>query len=118
MLFSKSKRFNTVIQKLKKDSESKRAVDADNRSSKAAQDAGTDGQTQSFIFGVFGFSNRRRRDIDGTLATLFDCIVRAGILKDDSLDFIQSESFTGIRGKRDFVEIIIIEREEWNLKTK
>lgn len=112
MLFSKSKRFNTVIQKLKKDSEGKRPVNADNRSSEAAQDAGTDRQTQSFILGVFGLSNRRRRDIDGTLATLFDCLVRAGIIKDDSLDYIQAESFTGIRGKRDCVEIIIIERED------
>lgn len=112
MLFSKSKRFNTVIQKLKKDSQDKRPVDADNRSKKTKKDAGADGQTQSFIFGVFGFSNRRHRDIDGTLATLFDCLVRAGIFKDDSLDFIQAESFTGIRDKRDFVEIIIIEREE------
>jgi Holliday junction resolvase RusA-like endonuclease len=111
MLQRKSKRFNTVIQKLKKDSENKRPVDADNRSSQAEEDEGADRQTQSVILGVFGFSNRRCRDIDGTLATLFDCLIRAGILKDDSLDFIQAESFTGIRGKRDFVEIIIIERE-------
>ena len=109
MLFSRSKRFNTKLQKLKKDSESKRQVDADNRSDETAQDAGADRQTQSLIFGVFWFSNRRRRDIDGTLATLLDCLVRAGIFKDDSLDFIQAESFTGIRGQRDFVEIIIIE---------
>ena len=109
MLFSRSKRFNTKLQKLKKDSQNKRPVDADNRSKKTKKDAGTDGQTRSFIFGVFGFSNRRRRDIDGTLATLFDCLVRAGIFKDDSLDFIQAEAFTGIRGQRDFVEIIIIE---------
>jgi Holliday junction resolvase RusA-like endonuclease len=111
MLQRRSKRVNTQFQKLKKDSENKRKVNADNRSNQAAKDAGIDRQTQSIILGVFGFSNRRRRDIDGTLATLFDCLVRAGILKDDSLDYIQAESFTGIRGKRDCVEIIIIERE-------
>jgi Holliday junction resolvase RusA-like endonuclease len=111
MLFSKSKRKYSEFQELKKNSKNKRSVDADNRSSKAEEDEGADRQTQSIILGVFGFSNRRRRDIDGTLATLLDCLVRAGIFKDDSLDFIQAESFTGIRGKRDFVEIIIIERE-------
>jgi Holliday junction resolvase RusA-like endonuclease len=111
MLQRRSNRKYSEFQKLKKDSQNKRPVDADNRSSQAEENEGTDRQTQSVILGVFGFSNRRCRDIDGTLATLFDCLIRAGILKDDSLDFIQAESFTGIRGKRDFVEIIIIERE-------
>lgn len=114
MLQRRINRKYSEFQKLKKNSQNKRTVDADNRSSQAAKDEGTDRQTQSLIFGIFGFSNMRRRDIDGTLSTLFDCLVRAGILKDDSLEYIQSESFTGIRGKRDIMEIIIIEREDEN----
>lgn len=112
MLQRRINRKYSEFQKLKKDSQNKRPVDADNRSGQAEENEGIDRQTQSFIFGIFGFSNMRRRDIDGAASTLLDCIVRAGIIKDDSLDFIQSESFTGIRGKRDFVEIIIIEKEE------
>lgn len=112
MLYGRVKRQYSKFQKLKADSKKKRKKLSDNRSCKAKENGCIDSEAfQSVIFGIFGFANRRRRDIDGCTATLFDCLVRAGIVKDDSLDFIQGSSFTAVKGKRDFVQIIIIDKE-------
>lgn len=112
MLYGRIRRKHTEFQKLKADSQKKRNKLHNDRSGKAEKNGHIDSEAfQSVILGIFGFANRRRRDIDGCTATLFDCLVRAGIVKDDSLDFIQGSSFTAVKGKRDFVQIIIIDKE-------
>lgn len=48
-------------------------------------DAGDHRRTPAAVFVLLGLPNRRRRDLDGALATVMDCLVKAGLLTDDSI---------------------------------
>jgi Holliday junction resolvase RusA-like endonuclease len=61
---------------------------------------------------VFKVSDNRRRDIDGMVATIFDSLVHAGVLKDDSLRDIPSVITTFVKctkGEEGFDAILIEE---------
>ena len=49
-----------------------------------------DRNSESIVIAEFRVSDNRRRDVDGMVATILDCIVRANILKDDCIGQVDS----------------------------
>ena len=69
----------------------------------------TSGNALAFI--VFRFSDNRRRDLDGAAPTVFDALVDAGIIKDDSVEEITGFCVTSAKCAKgeEGVDIILIE---------
>jgi len=69
----------------------------------------TSGNALAFI--VFRFSDNRRRDLDGAASTVFDALVDAGIIKDDSVEEITGFCVTSAKCAKgeEGVDIILIE---------
>jgi len=75
--------------------------------------------SRSILFIVFKVSGYRRRDIDGMVSTVLDCLVHSGILSDDNLEIIPGEISTFVRvpkGEEGF-DIIISKSEPEDEKT-
>ncbi|MBK3332607.1 RusA family crossover junction endodeoxyribonuclease [Persephonella atlantica] len=65
-----------------------------------------------YINVIFILPNRKRRDLDNIMKTLGDCLVYAGVLKDDNLIFKQTLEKRVIKG----MEGVIIEIGLYNKK--
>lgn len=71
--------------------------------------AGENGENDKPIIIVFRFSDYRRRDLDGALATVMDCLVKAGKIPDDCCTEIGSIIATWIKVQKgkEGVDIIL-----------
>ena len=55
----------------------------------------------------FEISDNRGRDLDGMLATVMDCLVKAGIIEDDSIKYIYKESVEHVQVEKGKEKAII-----------
>lgn len=62
---------------------------------------------------VFHISGSRQRDIDGMVSTVFDSLIRGGIITDDNLGIIPSchASFVKTTPGNEGVDIILVEKK-------
>jgi Holliday junction resolvase RusA-like endonuclease len=79
------------------------------------EEEGLDGRnSESIVIAEIRVSDNRRRDIDGMVATILDCLVGANVLKDDCIGQVDSIVAHASRvGKSDTgFRIVLIEKLE------
>jgi Holliday junction resolvase RusA-like endonuclease len=56
---------------------------------------------------IFHLSDKRNRDLDGMTATVMDCLVKAGILQDDSIKYVNRLEIGFIYTEKPGFEVLI-----------
>lgn len=106
---SRNKRKHSFLQKHKVNSKEQKEWQ-DVHSNESEEKEYNARNSEAIVITEIRVKDNRRRDVDGMVATILDCLVRANILKDDSIGEVDSIIAHASKTTKSGFKVVLLEK--------